>query len=76
MAAVHDYLAEAMERIGGQVSPKYGVLMAISTGHGAGEEPDAVDVPVALACWRSRELRLAHTFRECAGAASAKIEEL
>lgn len=50
--------------------------MAITTRHRTALEHDAVHVPVALACWRTRELRLAHTFRECAGAADAEIEEL
>ncbi len=50
--------------------------MAITTRHRTALEHDAVDVPVLLACWRTRELSLAHTFRECAGAATAEIEEL
>ncbi len=50
--------------------------MASAAGYSARPEPGAVDVPVLLMRWRTRELRLAHTFRECAGAGTAEIEEL
>jgi DNA-directed RNA polymerase specialized sigma24 family protein len=33
-------------------------------------------MPVLLALWRTRELALAHTFRECNGAGSAEIEDI
>jgi DNA-directed RNA polymerase specialized sigma24 family protein len=50
--------------------------MASAAGYSARPEPGAVDVPVLLVRWRTSELRLAHTFRECAGAGTAEIEEL
>ncbi len=50
--------------------------MATTTSPKAAGERGTVDLPVALARWRTRELRLAHTFRECAGASTAEIEEL
>ncbi len=52
------------------------MLMATTTSPKAAGERGTVDLPVALAHWRTRELRLAHTFRECAGASTAEIEEL
>jgi DNA-directed RNA polymerase specialized sigma24 family protein len=36
----------------------------------------ALDVPVLLARWRTRELGLAHTFKECARMSTAEIEEI
>jgi RNA polymerase sigma factor (sigma-70 family) len=35
-----------------------------------------VDVPVLLACWRTREISYARTFRECGGASPTEIEDL
>jgi RNA polymerase sigma factor (sigma-70 family) len=35
-----------------------------------------IDVPVALARWRTRELGVARRFRECGGASLAEIEEI
>jgi DNA-directed RNA polymerase specialized sigma24 family protein len=37
---------------------------------------DGVDVPVLLARWRRRELRLARSFKECSRATTTELEEL
>ena len=50
--------------------------MAATTRARDGRGDGRVDVPVLLARWRTREIGLAHTFRECGGASPAEIEDL
>lgn len=52
------------------------LAVSTTTRTGRGPTPGTLDVPVLLARWRTRELELAWTFRECHGLSETEVEDI